>query len=77
MYLGRTRYGTDGHHSLIRWGFVVHNCIDGFSRMITFLRCSTNNWADTLMSAFQRADVFQCNSLVCLLVLEAIMVAGI
>ena len=21
----------DGHHSLIRWGFVVHGCIDGFS----------------------------------------------
>ena len=45
----------DGHHSLIQWGFVVHGCIDGFSRMITFLRCSTNNRADTVMSAFQRA----------------------
>lgn len=45
----------DGHHSLIRWGFVVHGCIDGFSRMIIFLRCSTNNRADTVMSAFQRA----------------------
>lgn len=40
----------DGHHSLILWGFVVHGCIYGFSRMITFLRCSTNNRA-----AFQRA----------------------
>jgi len=20
----------DGHHSLIRWGFVVHGCVDGF-----------------------------------------------
>ncbi|XP_020620344.1 uncharacterized protein LOC110058094 [Orbicella faveolata] len=45
----------DGHDSLIRWGFVVHGCIDGFSGMITFLRCSTNNRADTVMSAFQRA----------------------
>ena len=31
----------DGHHSLIRWGFVIHGCIDGFSRIISFLRCST------------------------------------
>ena len=40
----------DGHHSLIRWGFVIHGCIDGFSRIITFLRCSTNNRSDTVMS---------------------------
>ena len=26
----------DGHHSLIRWGFVIHGAIDGFSRLITF-----------------------------------------
>lgn len=26
----------DGHQSLIRWGFVIHGVIDGFSRMITF-----------------------------------------
>lgn len=45
----------DGHHSLIRWGFVVHGCIDGFSRMITFLKCSTNNRSDTVMSSFERA----------------------
>ena len=63
----------DGHHSLIRWGFVVYGCIDGFSRIITFLRCSTNNRADTVMSAFQRA----VQQFVCLLVLEAIMVARI
>ena len=25
----------DGHHSLVRWRFVVHGCIDGFSRLIT------------------------------------------
>ena len=27
----------DGHHSLIRWGFVLHEVIDGYSRLITFL----------------------------------------
>ena len=45
----------DGHHSLIRWGFVTHGCIDGFSRMIIFLRRSTNNRADTIMSSFEIA----------------------
>ena len=27
----------DGHHSLIRWSFVLHEVIDGYSRLITFL----------------------------------------
>lgn len=26
----------DGHHKLIRWGFVIHGFIDGFSRMVSF-----------------------------------------
>ena len=42
----------DGHHSLIRWKFVVHGCIDGFSRRIIFLRCSTNNLAQTVLNLF-------------------------
>ena len=33
----------DGNHKLIRWRFVIHHYIDGFSRLITFCRCSTNN----------------------------------
>ena len=28
----------DGLHKLIRWGFVVHGCINGFLRMITYLK---------------------------------------
>ena len=47
----------DGHHSLIRWGFVIHGCIDGFSRMITFLKCSTNNRSDTVMYSFENAVI--------------------
>lgn len=39
----------DGLHKLIRWGFVVHGCIDGFSRMITYLKCATNNKASTVL----------------------------
>ena len=33
----------DGHHSHVNWGFVIHGTIDGFSRLMTFLHCSTNN----------------------------------
>lgn len=42
----------DGHHLLIRWGFVVHGCIDGFSRMIVYLYCATNNYAVTVLDLF-------------------------
>ena len=42
----------DGHHSLIRWGLVVHGCIDGFSRRIIFLHCSPNNLSETVLSLF-------------------------
>ena len=38
----------DGHHSLITWGFVIHGCIDGFSCLICFLKCATNNRAETV-----------------------------
>lgn len=42
----------DGFHKLIRWRFVVHGAVDGFSRLITFLQASTNNRATTVLSAF-------------------------
>ena len=28
----------DGNHKLIRWRFVVHGGIDGYSRVVTYLR---------------------------------------
>ena len=34
-----------GHHKLIRWKMVTHAEIDRFSRMIMFMKCSTNNEA--------------------------------
>lgn len=45
----------DGHHSLIRWGLVVHGCIDGFSRRIMFLHCSSNNLSETVLALFLNA----------------------
>lgn len=46
----------DGHHSLIRWGFVVHGGVDGYSRLIVYLYCSTNNRAQTVTELFIRAN---------------------
>lgn len=43
----------DGHHKLIRWKFVIHAGIDGFSRVITYLHCSNNNRADTVFTYFK------------------------
>lgn len=43
----------DGHHKLIRWRFVVHGGIDGFSRTIVYISCSTNNCAPTVLNLFQ------------------------
>ena len=42
----------DGHHPLIRWKLVIHGCIDGFSRRIIYLRCSSNNLAETVLNLF-------------------------
>ena len=42
----------DGHHKLIRWRFVFHGCIDGYSRTVTFLKCSNNNRACTVLDSF-------------------------
>ena len=45
----------DGHHKLIRWRFVVHGGIDGYSRTIVYLSCSDNNRACTVLSSFMGA----------------------
>ena len=45
----------DGHHSLVRWRFVLHGGIDGYSRLIVYLRCTTNNKAQSVFDYFWRA----------------------
>ena len=42
----------DGNHKLIRWRFVIHGGVDGYSRMIVYLQCSTNNTAATVLGNF-------------------------
>lgn len=38
---------------LCRWRLVVHGGVDGYSRLITYLKCSTNNRSETVLHAFQ------------------------
>ncbi|XP_057311502.1 uncharacterized protein LOC130649269 [Hydractinia symbiolongicarpus] len=45
----------DGHHKLIRWRIVFHGCIDGYSRLVTFLRCNSNNRSTTVLDLFLEA----------------------
>ncbi|XP_052394883.1 uncharacterized protein LOC127942919 [Carassius gibelio] len=45
----------DGNHKLIRWRIVIHGGIDGYSRLIVFLRASNNNRSSTVMSYFLNA----------------------
>ena len=42
----------DGNHKLIRWGFVIHGCIDGYSRFIIYLCCRTSNESMTVAQCF-------------------------
>ena len=48
-------YSVDGNHKLIRWRMVIHGGIDGFSRTIVYLRCSTKNDALTVLRLFENA----------------------
>ena len=45
-----------GHHSLIRWRLVIHGGIDGYSRMVVYLHCSTNNRAESVFNLFWKAS---------------------
>jgi hypothetical protein len=46
----------DGDHKLIEpYRIVIHGGIDGYSRVIVYLRASTNNKANTVLDLFQEA----------------------
>ncbi|XP_060565008.1 uncharacterized protein LOC132724202 [Ruditapes philippinarum] len=42
----------DTNHKLIRWNFIICGGVDGFSRFITFLVCTENNKATTILDCF-------------------------
>ncbi|KAG8705515.1 hypothetical protein FRC08_001633 [Ceratobasidium sp. 394] len=59
---GRLWHG-DGHHKLIRWGFVIHGFVDGYDRSVTGLRAADNNQAATVLELFKHAiKEFGCPS---------------
>ena len=45
----------DSHHKLVRWRLVTRAAIDGYSRLILYSHCATNNNADTVLRLFIRA----------------------
>lgn len=45
----------DTNHKLVRWRFIIVGGIDGFSRLVMFLRCTDNNTADTYCHVFCQA----------------------
>jgi hypothetical protein len=45
----------DGNEKLKHWGFWVHGCIDGHSRLIIYLECTSNKEARTVTFFFLRA----------------------
>ena len=45
----------DGNHKLIRWRFVIHGGIDGFSRLVVYVRAASNNLARTVLRCFCEA----------------------
>lgn len=44
----------DSNHKLISWRFVIHGCIDGFSRAVIYLTCCNNNKASTALGLFEK-----------------------
>lgn len=45
-------YTTYSHYG---WNLVIHGCIDGHSRVITYMKCSDINWAKTVLECFRDA----------------------
>ena len=53
MFLNLTIFGI--LMEIIRYKLVIHAGIDGFSRLVTFIRCADNNRAKTVLENFVSA----------------------
>ena len=42
----------DTNHNLVRWQFIIVGGIDGFSRLVMFLKCTDNNTSETVLQCF-------------------------
>ncbi|MGH0135871.1 UNVERIFIED_CONTAM: hypothetical protein FKN15_058686 [Acipenser sinensis] len=51
----QSRWHIDGNHKLIRWRIVVQGGIDGYSRMVVYLKAVANNCAATVFQSFFNA----------------------
>lgn len=40
---------------VVRWGFIIHGCIDGYSRLIIYLKCETSIQAEPVLEYFVEA----------------------
>ena len=48
-------YFINGHHKLVRWRMVTHCGIDGYSRLVVYMKCSSNNQSRTVYDLFLEA----------------------
>ena len=48
-------YCTDGHHRLVRWRLITHGGVNGYSSLIVYLHCSSDNKASTVYKSFLSA----------------------
>jgi hypothetical protein len=46
----------DGCHKLVHYGFVVHTCIDGYSRYVVYTVYRDNNRANTVLKVFKEGS---------------------
>ena len=45
----------DSHHKLVRWRLITHGSIDGYSRLILYLKCASNIRCATVYQSFLEA----------------------